>query len=600
MKNVFSLIVIILFSMLLLTNCTAIYFEEELTEDTAQEVTYKESISVSIVEFVLTSKDDSLNNIKDSITSYILSRLQREIKQISLRDRLLVSEKDSSSIIYKKDRADDLCKDMLKGEYEEFDEEKEKEDAEDDNYDDDLFEKKEESEKEKESNDDAESEKKAKEDADLTGDTEDVVITELENSNINSELKNILGKDVADVMKEDISVYDLTAPEAIIKSDVLKPDDFKDEIMMFSKLINFDGDIVIGALVQIQESKIEITVYVVNALLKEIMGKYEFNIDRTEYQMGNIDIEPMVWKEIKKLFLGENIASLKINTNISNTLVYIDDEYMGRAEKISSGKYQFNMDVISSGSHKIRIIKQGYEDIEGYIHLNKNKTSVINIELEELKSSSKILIYSELKDADVWLDMDYKGTIEDTEQAFIIDNVKEGVHKIRIEKEGYNPFIYKAEVDGINDSKVEAIFTPYDEKLYDPDMNSSVYRALSDVFLYTTIFSLAATVGLFYEFGTIDDEKFGIEKSFPSDYADMNSYYDTMNNHDRIQTWKDTFSYSTVIFVLSTIAFKWIELEHRDIIVGGGGKSINVEPDINIPNNDMKKLTFGINFSYHF
>ena len=78
-------------------------------------------------------------------------------------------------------------------------------------------------------------------------------------------------------------------------------------------------------------------------------------------------------KTEKKVDFGK----LKVNTNVAEARVIIDNKVMGESNKTYSRLYP--------GKHKLVVSKQGYQEYNGTITINKDKTTSVDINLEEIE-----------------------------------------------------------------------------------------------------------------------------------------------------------------------------------------------------------------------
>lgn len=594
-SKIFKSFTIIIIIFLQICNCTALIYDSDLEEESKS---YLENVSIGLLDIVLITEDSSLSGVKKSLTNYILSKLS-EVDFIILPKRLVTVNRDETSIVYNFNGADEKSDEILSDEYDrQIEEESEStEDKDEEETEDTLDEDEESTEDENESNDNENNNAENLEgdnqvnELNLTDDIEDYIFINIDEEPFQSKLPEVLGVDLSEIKDDIYTTYAVTKPEDTIKSITLNSDDFKGENgeKILGKVLNLTENILINILLEIKENSIEATIIVINNLFKQVIEKKVVNFKKLDFLFGEVDIKKAIWNEIKRILLGDNISTLEIRSNIKNSLVYIDDKFIGMTNNEDGKKYTFNLDVISSGSHKIRIVKENYHEVEGYIYLEKDKVSVLDVEMELLKSESSIIIYfSNEKMVDIWFDMDYIGTTQDDlGSPFIIKNAREGIHKIRAEKIGFNPYVIEVKVDGLNDKIINIKLSNYDKYFLDPDYRSEPYQYVSDILLYGTLISLVGTVSSFYEFNKYDDEKYNLTGS--------EIYHDVVNNYNMTRTWKDIFSYSTIILAIGTIAFKWIALEQRNVQIG-----YIIEPIISLNYNEVNSIMFGFRVGFNF
>lgn len=609
----FIFILILFISMFLIENCSTLRYEIIDDADEQSKLQNVEELDVDFIEIVLTSEDDSLNSIKESITDYVLQKLS-QVEKMKLINNLLLYKKDASSLVYNLESANTQSANLLVDEFPEEEEDTDDSDNETESSDkkggkegDSDVKTEPDEEEQEEVEEEVEDEKVIE---DIVSDIPEFVLIPLKDSEQESIInESILGKDPATIENEKFSTYTLNMPEDVSQSIELLPEDFNNTTKIISKLFNSEKDIIICSLIEIKSKIITIKVKVINNILHQILGEFEFKVNKMDYQRGDVFIEPPVWNKLKLIFLGEDIASFKVNTNIDNVLVYIDDKYVGRTRKEKKDIFSLSVDVIESGSHRLKLIKNNYKNIEGYIYLEKGQNSFINIDMELLKSQSSVLLYISEPNADVWFNMTYIGSTseeslsdkkDDNPYLFIIDGVQEGIHKVRVEKAGFNPFVEKVSIDGINDKLVKVSLQDYNDKLFDPDYRSAPFKVTFDILLYSSLLSLTGTIVSFFEFNTFEDELYSIGGLYGG--IDNLRYEDIKNNYRNAETWKNIFSATTILFILGSITFKWIELDKRNIQIGQGHSNSNIlfEPIILFDNDKKENLQLGFSFGYSF
>jgi len=158
------------------------------------------------------------------------------------------------------------------------------------------------------------------------------------------------------------------------------------------------------------------------------------------------------WQELSSIISnalglsGANKASISISSKVGEAIVFIDDKEVG--------KTPFEDNNLKPGSHKFRLEKEDessefYKDFERTIYLEEGTQVVINWDLgpgdnfssgevyffkEKLtqEDNSTVSILVDPESSKVYFD----GAIQEG-HPIIINHVKEGYHKIIIQKEGY-------------------------------------------------------------------------------------------------------------------------------------------------------------------
>ncbi|MGB9763401.1 MAG: serine/threonine-protein kinase [Minisyncoccia bacterium] len=94
-------------------------------------------------------------------------------------------------------------------------------------------------------------------------------------------------------------------------------------------------------------------------------------------------------------------STIQINTNPEKAEVYIDGIKIGLSPILN---YK-----VSSGEHKIKVIKEGYEEKEDVVILKNNENKILNIDLNKIYKYYKLIINTEPYNAKVYIDDEFIG-----------------------------------------------------------------------------------------------------------------------------------------------------------------------------------------------
>ena len=109
-----------------------------------------------------------------------------------------------------------------------------------------------------------------------------------------------------------------------------------------------------------------------------VVGTYEVKAKKENYQDYKETVE-VAYKEMveKKFQLTETPGSLLVKVQPALAAVYIDNEEKGMADPKLSFK------TFPAGEHKIRIVKDGYEDYEETFVIHSDKSETISAVLKK-------------------------------------------------------------------------------------------------------------------------------------------------------------------------------------------------------------------------
>ena len=125
---------------------------------------------------------------------------------------------------------------------------------------------------------------------------------------------------------------------------------------------------------------------------------------------------------------NSNFSVIQINTIPQQAEVYIDDKKIGLSPILN---YK-----VSPGEHKIKIIKDGYEEKEEIVTLKNNENKILNINLKEIPNY-KILINTVPDSAKLYIDNEFVG-LSPLEYSTLKNTIN-----LKISKEGYEDYVDK-------------------------------------------------------------------------------------------------------------------------------------------------------------
>ncbi len=124
------------------------------------------------------------------------------------------------------------------------------------------------------------------------------------------------------------------------------------------------------------------------------------------------------------------------------------------------GNTKATIDLIP-GSYNVVIKKAGYSDYQTVVNVLENKVTPMNVQLEQLGG---IFVLTTPPGASIYLDNIYKGQTAAAQGSSLgsltIENVKPGLHVVKISKLGYGDKIVNAEVVGGQTYTINEILSP--------------------------------------------------------------------------------------------------------------------------------------------
>ncbi len=165
------------------------------------------------------------------------------------------------------------------------------------------------------------------------------------------------------------------------------------------------------------------------SILIKYQGEYEFKLP--------YNLEP---KKIYELVLGMETATLVIRATPEESVIYVDNE------KVGTGNVS---QAVSIGAeHRYRVECENYFEKEDVVMLQKGERKSLNIELEP--AFGFITVKTTPSGADVYVDDKLVG-----KTPYLSEVIKRGMHKITVNKEGYETSVQRVNIDLNEERTVE-------------------------------------------------------------------------------------------------------------------------------------------------
>ena len=396
---------------------------------------------------------------------------------------------------------------------------------------------------------------------------------------IEPELEPILGIDVKDYAAIDKVTVDLTVSDTFLEVFV----EDLDKITEVDKAIGKgQADIyVIGTYEMENEDDM---IFKVKGYDKD-KKKFVFNfIIKTKLET----LSKGASKEAKRIALEviSNIVNipageLVIESDIANSIVYIDDNYAGSTEALDSTekKSQLVLNYIPYGYHKIEVIKQGYEKKKNEIYLKENEINYIKLSMTKISEDGIIEVKSNPSGADVWLDLDYKGVTP-----VKLKNLRPTVHRIRVRKEGFNEKNFSVDTKKSRNQKVNVALETEEADHFDYVAKSRNLKRTRTIFTYSTIGLLPLTIASYYIYSIDEDKKVRFEKGTAPSTEDEDAwnrqkgFYTSVGVSEenrrrdkkigRSENMKNVISILNGSCLILSLTFLWLELDSHDLEIG--------------------------------
>lgn len=163
-------------------------------------------------------------------------------------------------------------------------------------------------------------------------------------------------------------------------------------------------------------------------------GRHTVRIALADYQewIGDVTVLSSRVERISvDLKPQEEHGSISINSNPQGADIYLDGDYVGLTP--------INLQNIPAGNYRVNILSSDYEEWVEEIHVSPKKTARINAKLVYHPSYGAISIYSDQKDAKIFLNGTYK---KDTVKGYmLLEDVEAGDYEIAIIKDGFRVWV---------------------------------------------------------------------------------------------------------------------------------------------------------------
>jgi len=146
--------------------------------------------------------------------------------------------------------------------------------------------------------------------------------------------------------------------------------------------------------------------------------------------------------------------SLDLTSSVEDASIYLDGRFIGKA----TPKLQF--DNINPGVSTLEAKKEGYAPYTQKIQIAENGSTKINIALEQLKLAN--LVFKSSLEGRLFINNQGNGTLTNNRR---VDHLAWGDYEIRIEKNGYKPFIEKLSLNKYKDYEISVDLKPLTAKL---------------------------------------------------------------------------------------------------------------------------------------
>ncbi len=174
-------------------------------------------------------------------------------------------------------------------------------------------------------------------------------------------------------------------------------------------------------------------------------GIHSIQITKQEYNdyKRNITLVPGKGKVLSVILIPK-FGHLTVYSTPTNAEVYVDEDYIG---KTPLKGYK-----LSTGTHTIKLVKDGYEDYVKTVKINPGETTKIEATLLEAKATLKIT--SDPSEASVYVDDSYKGTTPLTLQ------LSPGTHSVKLSKNDYEDYTTSVTLNPGESKTISATLTP--------------------------------------------------------------------------------------------------------------------------------------------
>ncbi|MDH4127845.1 MAG: PEGA domain-containing protein [Spirochaetota bacterium] len=363
------------------------------------------------------------------------------------------------------------------------------------------------------------------------------------------------------------STYKLKVNDSIL---ALKSDKVFQISSNYEQLLKSPADLIYLGVITKQGEKIIVQIKLYDKYLNKFIYSKSFPVNKSNFL---VQFE----KEIKKVSqqLTENLTQfpkgkLIVKTEPQGAYIFLNNQKIG----ISN----LNKD-LPFGFYKVEILKQNYKKIKGEIYVTEGKTNMLEFKLFKRREFGSVDILSIPSGADVFFDLDYKGTTP-----LSLDNIRAGTYKIRLEKKGYEYGYTHVNVKNKKRYIVNFEMKKGETKYQEVEKLSETYNVFKNVFFYSSFVSMSALLYAYLQTNKYQDRAIA-ETTSLTRFAEYKSKYEQSN---KIKT---ATLISTISLIALTAIFQLLELHAENIEVGFTPK------DDKSHKNSIKENDIGANFS---
>ena len=181
------------------------------------------------------------------------------------------------------------------------------------------------------------------------------------------------------------------------------------------------------------------------AYTKKIKGII-ISLPPTSWTSSNI-LSYMVRPTTPSTYYGRIVAT----SQPRGAKVYLDNVYRGMTP--------LNLDRVTTGQHRIKLVMAGYRDWSSYISVSPSRTTTVSADLVPLPAYGSISVYSNQSNAGIYLDGIYKKRTS-ANKSVEIKNVRKGYHELLVTKDGYQDWISTIMIVANQTRRVSAFLVP--------------------------------------------------------------------------------------------------------------------------------------------
>ncbi|MGA9406409.1 MAG: PEGA domain-containing protein [Bacteroidota bacterium] len=146
--------------------------------------------------------------------------------------------------------------------------------------------------------------------------------------------------------------------------------------------------------------------------------------------------------------------SIDLTSSVQDASVYLDGQLVGKATP------KLKIENITSGLKTLEVHKDGYAPYTQKIQIAENGSTKIDIALEQLKLAN--LVFKSPLEGRLFINNQGNGTLINNRR---VDHLAWGDYEIRVEKNGYKPFIQRLSLNEYKDYEIAVDLKPVTAKL---------------------------------------------------------------------------------------------------------------------------------------